>query len=126
MEVTGYGLAPVKAEGASVHYDSDTQSYVSPYTHVAYALGYIVTHEEINDNLYEMVSKRRAGSLAYSMRQTKENVGANVYNRGFNSSFAGGDAKELLATDHPTKSGDQSNELTTSADMFVHLPGLLW
>ena len=117
VEVTGFGLAPVKAEGASVSYDSDTQSYVSRYTHVAYALGYIVTHEEIQDSLYEMVSKRRAASLAYSMRQTKENVAANVYNRAFDSNFTGGDTKELLATDHPSLGGDWSNELTTAADL---------
>lgn len=117
VEVTGFGLAPVKAEGMSVSYDSESQSFVSRYTHVAYALGYIVTYEELQDNLYEMVSKRRSQALAFSMRQTTENVGANVYNRGFNSSFAGGDGKEMLATDHPTLSGDQSNELTVAADL---------
>jgi hypothetical protein len=117
VETTSFGLAPVKAEGASVSYDSDTQGVVSRYTHVAYALGFIVSHEEIQDNLYEMVGKRRGASLAFSMRQTKENVGANVYNRGFNSVFAGGDGKEMLATDHPTLSGDQSNELAVAADM---------
>ena len=117
VEVTGFGLAPVKAEGQAVSYDSETQSSVSRYTHVAYALGYIVTYEELSDNLYEMVSKRRSQALAFSMRQTTENVGANVYNNGFDSNFAGGDGKELLATDHPTLSGDQSNELTTAADL---------
>lgn len=117
VETTSFGLAPVKAEGASVSYDTDTQGVTSRYTHVAYALGFIVSHEEMADNLYEMVGKRRAGSLAFSMRQTKENVGANVYNRGFNSSFTGGDGKEMLATDHPTLSGDQSNELATAADL---------
>lgn len=117
VQVTGFGLAPVKAEGAGVSYDSESQGYVSRYTHVAYALGYIVTHEEMADNLYEVVSKRRAQALAFSMRQTKENVAANVYNRAFNSAFTGGDGKELLATDHPTLSGNQSNELTTAADL---------
>ena len=117
VEVTGFGLAPVKAEGAAVTYDSETQSFVSRYTHVAYALGYIVTYEELQDNLYEMVSKRRSQALAFSMRQTKENVGANGYNRGFNSNFVGGDSKEMLATDHPTLSGDQSNELAVAADL---------
>lgn len=115
--VTGFGLAPVKAEGASVQYDSESQGYTKRYTHVAYSLGYIVTKEELDDNLYEMVSRRRSRALAFSMRQTKENVGANVYNRGFNSSFTGGDGKELLATDHPTKAGDQSNELAVAADL---------
>lgn len=117
VQVTGFGLAPVKAEGAAVSYDSESQGYVSRYVHVAYALGYIVTYEELSDNLYETVSRRRAQALAFSMRQTKENVAANVYNRAFNSSFTGGDGKELLATDHPTLSGDQSNELSTAADL---------
>ncbi len=117
VQVTGFGLAPVKAEGASVSYDSETQGYVSRYTHVAYALGYIVTYEELQDNLYEMVSKRRAQANAFSMRQTKETVAANVYNRATDSNFAGGDSKELLATDHSTLSGDQSNELATAADI---------
>ena len=117
VEVTGFGLAPVKAEGASVSYDSDTQSFVSRYTHVAYALGYIVTHEELEDNLYEMVSKRRAASLAFSMRQTKETVAANVYNNGFDANFLGGDASAMLVTDHSTLSGNQSNILTVAADI---------
>lgn len=116
-EVTGFGLAPVKTEGAAVSYDSETQGPTTRYTHVAYALGYIVTREELDDNLYEMVSKRRIRGLAFSMRQTKEIVGANVLNRAFNSSYTGGDGKELLATDHPTLDGTQSNELATAADL---------
>jgi hypothetical protein len=115
--VTGFGLAPVKAEGAAVSYDSESQGYTKRYTHVAYALGFIVTHEEMADNLYPVVGKRRARALAFSMRQTKENVGANVYNRAFSSSYLGGDGKELLATDHPSKAGDWSNELSPAADM---------
>lgn len=114
---TGFGLAPVKPEGGAVSYDSETQGFTKRYTHVAYSSGYIVTKEENADNLYETVSKRRSQALAFSFRQTKENVGANVYNRGFNSSYVGGDGKELFATDHPTKSGSQSNELATAADL---------
>ena len=114
---TGFGLAPVKPEGGSVSYDAETQGFTKRYTHVAYSLGYIVTKEENADNLYEKVSRRRAQCLAFSFRQTKENVGANVYNRAFDSNYLGGDSKELCATDHPTKSGNQSNELATAADM---------
>lgn len=116
-ELTGFGLAPVKSEGASVHYDSETQGTITKAIHVAYALGYIVTREERDDVLYEVVSKRRSGALAFSMRQTKEIVGANVYNRAFNSSYTFGDGKELLATDHPTLDGTQSNELAVAADL---------
>ena len=115
--VTGFGLAPAKAEGAGIKYDSETQGHVSRYTHVAYALGYICTHEELADNLYEVVSKRRAQALAFSFRQTKENVAANVYNRAFNSNFTGGDGTEFIATTHSTLSGNQSNRLTVAADL---------
>ncbi len=117
VEVTGFGLAPVKPEGRSVSYDSETQGTITRATHVAYALGYICTYEELKDGLYEVVSKRRSQALAFSMRQTKENVGANVYNRAFNSSYTFGDGKEILATDHPSLSGDQSNEPATATDL---------
>jgi hypothetical protein len=117
VQLTGFGLAPVKAEGASITYDSETQGYISRYIHVAYALGFIVTREEIDDNLYEVVGKRRAQALAFSMRQTKETIGANIYNRAFNSSYTYGDGKELLATDHPNASGTWSNELAVAADL---------
>lgn len=115
--LTGFGLAPVKPEGDAIRYDTETQGYTKRYTNVAYASGYIVTYEEQADGKYEKVSRRRSERLAFSFRQTKENVGANVYNRAFNSNFPGGDAKELLATDHPSKAGDWSNELATAADM---------
>ena len=117
VEVTGFGLAPQKPEGDSITYDTEQQGTVSRYTHVAYALGFIVTYEELKDNLYEVVGKRRAQANAFSMRQTKENVAANVYNRAFTPAHAGGDGKELLATDHPTVNGTQSNELATAADL---------
>lgn len=113
----GFGLAPIKEQGGSVQYDSTSQGYTSRYTHVAYGLGFIVTREAIDDNQYE---KRATGStkdLAFSFRQTKENVAANVYNRAFNSSYTGGDGKELLATDHPIQGGTFSNELATPADL---------
>ena len=116
-EVTGFGLAPVKAQAASVSYDSETQGPTKRYTHVTYGLGYIVTREELEDNLYEVVSKRRIKALAYSVRQTEETVAANILNRAFNSSYTGADGKEMIATDHPTVNGTQSNELTTAADL---------
>lgn len=117
VEITGFGLAPVKPEGGSVSYDTETQGAVSRFTHVAYALGFIVTYEELQDNLYEVVGKRRAQRLAFSMRQTKEIVAANVYNRAFDSNYTGGDAKELLATDHPSLSGNQANEPSAGTDI---------
>lgn len=117
VEQTGFGLAPVKAEGSSTSYDSHAQGVTSRGTNVAYSLGYIVTREEKADNQYKEVSMQRSESLAFSMAQTRENVGANVYNRAFNSSFTGGDGKELCATDHGSLAGDQSNELATAADL---------
>ena len=117
VEVTGFGLAPVKSEGMSVIYDSEVQGFITRYMHVAYALGYIVTHEELEDNLYEVVSKRRAEALAFSMKQTKEIVAANVYNNGFSTSYPIGDGAALLSLSHPTTSGNQQNMLTISADI---------
>ena len=118
VQLTGFGLAPVKTEGQGVQYDSEVQGFTTRYTHIAYALGYIVTKEELDDNLYESVSKKRAGALAMSFRQTKENVAANIYNRAFNSTYTGGDGKALCATDHPnTTGGTFANKLTVDADL---------
>ncbi len=117
VEITGFGLMPVKNEGTAIVYDQEQQGAVTRFTHVAYALGYIVTYEELRDDLYEVVSKRRAQQLAFSARQTKENVGANVYNRAFSTSYPIGDGAALISNAHPTLSGNQSNLLTTAADL---------
>lgn len=116
--VSSFGLAPVKEEGAAIQYDSEQQGFISRYSHVTYALGFIITREMFDDDQYDIVGQRRAQALARSMRQTKETVAANVYNRAFNSSYTGGDGKELCATDHPNVAGGTwSNELTTAADL---------
>ena len=115
--VTGFGLAPVKNEGSAYSYDSESQGFTKRYKHVPYGLGYIVTREELADNLYEKVSKRRSARLAFSMRQTRETVGANILNRAFNSTYTGGDGVELLATTHPSLNGNWANELSTAADL---------
>ena len=117
QEMQGFGLAPVKTQGASIAYDTGGQGPTTRYTHVAYALGFIITKEAIDDNLYEKIGFQRTGNLAFSMRQTKENVVANMYNRGFSSSYLGGDGKAMLASDHPSLSGNQSNILGTAADI---------
>ena len=117
VEATGFGVAPVKSEGTSTTYDTESQGTVTRATHVAYSLGYIVTKEEMDDNLYSEVSGTRAKANAFSMYTTKETVAANVYNRAFTSTYSYGDGKEICATDHPTLSGDQSNELSTAADL---------
>ena len=118
VQLTGFGLAPVKAEGSGVAYDSEIQGFTTRYTHVAYALGYIVTKEELDDNLYEQVSRRRAAALAMSFRQTKENIGANIYNRAFNGTYLGGDGVSLCSTAHPNTSGGTfANTPTVAADL---------
>lgn len=117
VEATGFGVAPVKAEGAATVYDTEQQGTVTRSTHVAYSLGYIVTREELADNLYAEVSATRAKANAFSMYTTRETVAANVYNRAFSASYTYGDGKEICATDHPTLSGNQSNELSTAADL---------
>ena len=117
VELTGFGLMPQKPEGDSISYTSETQGAVKRYTHVVYGLGWICTEEEYEDSQYPVVSKRRTSALAFSMRQTEEIVGANVYNRAFNSSYTGGDGKEMCATDHPVVGGTQSNELAVAADL---------
>lgn len=118
VQITGFGLAPVKPQGKAAEYDSETQGPVTRFVHVAYALGYIVTHEELKDNLYMEVSKTRASSNARAFRQTKERVCANIYNRAFSSSYLGADGKALCATDHPNTSGGTfSNKLTVDADL---------
>ncbi len=115
--LSGFGLAAVKPEGESVSYADQVQSWIKRYTHVVYALGFIITEEAIEDNQYADLARKRTRALAFSMRQTKEIVGANVYNRAFNSSYTGGDAKELCATDHPSPAGTWSNELNPAADL---------
>ena len=117
VQMSGFGLIPVKNEGNATTYTGQVQGYVSRYTHVAYSMGFIVTYEEIKDNLYEKVAGSRSKALGFSKRQTKENVAANVYNRAFDSTYVGGDAVELCSTAHPSAVGSQSNELATAADI---------
>jgi hypothetical protein len=119
--VTGFGLAAVKTEGGGIAYDEQEQGFVSRYTHVTYGLGFIITREMYEDGIAVTVALRRANALAFSIRQTKEIIGANVLNRAFTSTYTMGtnsDGKELCATDHPNKSGGTwRNELSTAADL---------
>lgn len=117
QELTGFGLAPIKPQGESTRYDTAGQGATTRYTHQAYSLGFIITHEALVDNQYEKIGMQRTGSLAFSARQTKENVVANIYNRGFNSAYTGGDGQPLFSTAHPTLAGSQSNRLAVDADL---------
>jgi hypothetical protein len=116
---TGFGLAPVKAQGQGIQYDANVQSFTARATHVTYALGYAVTMEELDDNLYEKVSKIRARANAFSQRQTRENVVANVLNNGFSSTAQKvADGQAFFSTAHPTVTGSTySNKPTTDADL---------
>lgn len=117
QEMTGFGLAPIKNQGASVVYDTAQQGVTARYTHLAYSLGFIITREAMDDNLYEKIGMQRTGSLAFSGVQTKENVVANLYNRATSGSYLGADGVSLLSTAHPTQGGNQANKLTTDADL---------
>lgn len=115
--LTGFGLAPTKTESGAISYDSETQGFTKRYTHVVYGLGYVVSEEELEDNQYEIVSRKRIKRLAYSMRQTKEIVAANVLNRATTSGYVGGDGVVLLSTAHTSTNGNWSNKLSTAADL---------
>lgn len=117
QEMTGFGLAPVKTQGASIVYDTEGQGVTTRYTHINYGLGFVITEEALDDNLYEKIGMQRTGSLAFSMRQTKENVVANLYNRGFSTLYPIADGAALLSAAHPSLSGNQSNLLATAADL---------
>ena len=114
VEESGFGLGAIKGEGESVIYDTTIEGPTSRFTHVNYALGFIVTEEEVDDNLYGDKAMNRAGALARSMKATKEIVHANILNRSQNAAYLGGDGKELVAADHPTINGTFSNELTAA------------
>lgn len=118
VELTGMGLAQIKDEGAASTYDNMRQGPTTRYTHATLSLGFIVTEEEFDDNKYAKVAKARTQSLAFSFRTTKEIIGANVYNRAFNSAYVGGDGVSMINTAHPTADGGtQSNELPIAADI---------
>ena len=113
----GFANAAVKPEGQGVSYEDAQETYTARYTNETIALAFALTEEAVEDNLYDKLSTRYTKALARSMANTKQVKAANILNRAFNNSYLGGDAKELCATDHPTLSGDQKNELSTAADL---------
>lgn len=116
--ISSFGLAVQKSEGAPISYDSERQAFITRYQHAVYALGFIITREMMEDDQYDVVGQRKAQGLAFSMRQTKEIIAANVYNRAFTSGYTGGDGSVLLSTSHPNlKGGTWSNRLATDADL---------
>lgn len=114
--ISGLGFVPEKEEGVGIIYDDPIQGFTKTYTHKTYGLGFRVTKEMWEDDLYGKMKKMPA-ALGRSMRITIETDAANVYNRAFNSSYLGGDGKVLCATDHPlTGGGTENNTLSSAAD----------
>jgi hypothetical protein len=99
--ISSFGLASVKGEGGAISYDDEHQSFLTRYSHVVWGKGFVITREMYEDDQYSV----KAQNLAFAMRQTKEVVVANVYNRAFNSSYTGGDGSELCASDHANWAG---------------------
>lgn len=110
-----FGLAQQKGEGQGVSYDTAQQGFVDRYSHVTYALGFVITKEMVEDDLYDVIGKKRSQALAFSMRQTKENLAANVLNKAF-SGPTYGDGVVLCSASHPNVAGGTWSN-TQSADI---------
>jgi len=117
-KLSGFSAAPVKNEGNAIAYDNAQEAWTARYQHETIALGFSITEEAVEDNLYDSLSARYTKSLARAMAYTKQVKGAAVLNNAFTSGYTGGDGKVLCATDHPLVSGGtNSNTFTTQADL---------
>ena len=117
-KLSGFSAAPVKNEGSAIAYDNAQEVFTARYTHETIALGFSLTEEAIEDNLYDSLSSRYTKSLARAMAYTKEVKGASVLNNGFSAAFPGGDGVPLFSTAHPLVSGGtNSNTPATPADL---------
>jgi len=116
VQYVGLGLAPIKSQGASISFEDAQQGYISRITNITYAIGGVVTREAIEDGQYESVATRIARYIAFSIRQTIENVAANILNRATTAGYTGGDGVVLASASHPEVGGNQSNLLSPAAD----------
>ena len=117
-KLSGFSAAPVKQEGAAIRYDSAQEAWTARYNHETIALGFSITDEAIEDNLYDSLSARYTKALARAMAYTKQVKAASVLNNGFSSTATYGDGKSLFATDHPlVGGGTNSNTFATQADL---------
>jgi phage major head subunit gpT-like protein len=117
-KLSGFSAAPVKNEGSAIAYDNAQEAWSTRYTHETIALGFSITEEAIEDNLYDSLSARYTKSLARAMAYTKQVKAAAVLNNGFSSSYPGGDGVSLFNTAHPLISGGvNSNTPSTQADL---------
>jgi hypothetical protein len=116
--VSSFGLAQTKNEGSAITYDSERQAFITRYSHVVYALGFMISREVFEDDQYDVVGQRKAQGLAFSMRQTKEIIGANVYNNAFTATYTGGDGSILAVSSHPNLAGGTWSNVPSSAVDF--------
>jgi hypothetical protein len=117
-KLSGFSAAPVKNEGSAIRYDNAQEAWTARYNHETIALGFSLTEEAVEDNLYDSLSARYTKALARGMAYTKQVKAANVLNNGFNSGYVGGDGVSLFSTAHPLISGGtNSNTPATAADL---------
>jgi hypothetical protein len=117
-KLSGFSAAPVKAEGAAIAYDNAQEAWSTRYNHETIALGFSITEEAIEDNLYDSLSARYTKGLARAMAYTKQVKGAAVLNNGFSASYPGGDGVALFSASHPLVSGGvNSNTPGVQADL---------
>ena len=117
-KLSGFSAAPVKNEGSAIAYDNAQEVFTARYNHETIALGFSLTEEAIEDNLYDSLSARYTKALARAMSYTKQTKAAAVLNNGFNSTFPGGDGQPLFSASHPLVSGGtNSNIPSTPADL---------
>ena len=117
-KLSGFSAAPVKNEGSAIRYDNGQEAWTARYNHETIALGFSLTEEAIEDNLYDSLSARYTKALARAMSYTKQVKAAAVLNNGFSNSYPGGDGVALFSDAHPLVSGGtNSNEPATAADL---------
>ena len=118
-KLSGFSAAPVKNEGSAIAYDNAQEAFTARYNHETIALGFSLTEEAIEDNLYDSLSARYTKALARAMAYTKQTKAAAVLNNGFSAGpYAGGDGVALFSTSHPLVSGGvNSNTPSTPADL---------
>ena len=117
-KLSGFSAAPVKNEGAAIAYDNAQEAWTARYNHETIALGFSITEEAIEDNLYDALSARYTKSLARAMAYTKQTKAAAILNNGFTAGYTGGDGVTLFSTQHPLVSGGvNSNRPTVGADL---------
>jgi len=117
-KLSGFSAAPVKNEGSAISYDNAQEAWTARYNHETIALGFSLTEEAIEDNLYDSLSARYTKALARAMAYTKQVKAAAVLNNGFSSAYVGGDGVSLFNANHPLISGGvNSNVPTTPADL---------